>query len=183
MLAAICCKHYLRTQRSVSSERDSYYTCGVMERVVFVSHAFATVFLIACAEPRPASRVPDVRAAYQQQPVSAASADELWHDASQVFEQRCVVCHGCYDAPCQLKLESFAGAERGATKVPVYDGSRLLEMAPTRLGIDAQLPGEWRNMGFHGVLPERENPLPERSVLLRMLELKRAHPLDDRART
>ncbi len=23
-----------------------------------------------------------------------------------VLESRCVVCHGCYDAPCQLKLSS-----------------------------------------------------------------------------
>ena len=25
---------------------------------------------------------------------------------SPVLERRCVVCHGCYDAPCQLKLSS-----------------------------------------------------------------------------
>ena len=24
-----------------------------------------------------------------------------------VLEKRCVVCHGCYDAPCQLKLSSY----------------------------------------------------------------------------
>ena len=27
-------------------------------------------------------------------------------DVQQVFEQRCIVCHACYDAPCKLKLES-----------------------------------------------------------------------------
>jgi len=29
-------------------------------------------------------------------------ADEV----QPVLERRCVVCHGCYDAPCQLKLPS-----------------------------------------------------------------------------
>ena len=31
-----------------------------------------------------------------------------------VIEGRCVVCHACYDAPCQLKMSSPEGIERGA---------------------------------------------------------------------
>ncbi|HCM47954.1 MAG TPA: hypothetical protein DIS98_10780, partial [Colwellia sp.] len=31
-----------------------------------------------------------------------------------IIENRCVVCHGCYDAPCQLKMENRTGIARGA---------------------------------------------------------------------
>ena len=62
----------------------------------------------------------------------------MWSEAQNVFETRCVVCHGCYDAPCQLKLGTFEGIERGASGDKVYDSTRLIAAAPTRLGIDAQ---------------------------------------------
>jgi len=26
-------------------------------------------------------------------------------DIQPIFESKCLACHGCYDAPCQLKLE------------------------------------------------------------------------------
>jgi hypothetical protein len=38
------------------------------------------------------------------------------------------VSHGCYDAPCQLKLGSFEGIALGASKHKVYDGDGLLEI-------------------------------------------------------
>jgi hypothetical protein len=103
-------------------------------------------------------------------------------DVRPVLENRCVVCHGCYDAPCQLKLGSWEGIARGATKALVYDGTRLLEAPPTRLFVDAQLPSQWRQKDFHPVLNER-TPTPENnlaaSVLYRSLALKKAHPLPD----
>ena len=46
---------------------------------------------------------------------------ELAAQAEDIMQNRCMVCHGCYDAPCQLKLEARAGLERGASKAPVYD--------------------------------------------------------------
>ena len=33
------------------------------------------------------------------------------------LEQRCMVCHGCYDAPCQLKLDAWQGLQRGASAI------------------------------------------------------------------
>jgi hypothetical protein len=103
-------------------------------------------------------------------------------DVRPVLERRCVVCHGCYDAPCQLKLGSWEGIARGATKAVVYDGTRLEEAPPTRLFVDAQLPSQWRQKGFYPVLNER-SPSPENnlaaSVLYRSLALKTAHPLPE----
>ena len=61
-----------------------------------------------------------------------------------IVEQRCMVCHGCYDAPCQLKLDAWAGLQRGAHKDKVYDGARLVTANMTRLFEDAQSVEEWR---------------------------------------
>ena len=79
------------------------------------------------------------QAAPRERVVESLPVDSVdyWSEVKPVLEQRCVVCHGCYDAPCQLKLESFAGVERGASKAPVYHVARLTETKLTRLGIDA----------------------------------------------
>ncbi|MGI9291847.1 MAG: fatty acid cis/trans isomerase [Gammaproteobacteria bacterium] len=103
-------------------------------------------------------------------------------DVQPVLEQRCIVCHGCFDAPCQLKLTSYEGLTRGANPAKVYNGSRIRAAQPTRLGIDASSTEEWREMGFHGVLNRQDETAltpPERlreSVLYRMLRLKQLNP-------
>lgn len=110
----------------------------------------------------------------------AQTLAEVYLAARPVLENRCVVCHACYDAPCQLKLSSPEGIDRGASKQRVYDGTRLLAAMPTRLGVDAQTTPEWRSKGFFPVLNERTQ-VPENntqaSVLYRMLQLKQQHPL------
>src|SRR5208337_4343905 len=96
-----------------------------------------------------------------------------------ILENRCVVCHACYDAPCQLKLGSWEGIARGVSADLVYNGSRLVEAPPTRLFIDAQKASEWRERGFSPVLNEYKNK-PEQnrsaSLIYRVLALKQAHP-------
>lgn len=115
------------------------------------------------------------------QPLATGSTD-YWRDVKPVLEQRCVVCHACYDAPCQLKLGSFEGIARGAHTDKVYDGERLLAARTTRLFEDAQSTAGWRELGFFPVLNERRND-PEAnlagSTLAQMLQLKQDHPLPD----
>lgn len=107
-------------------------------------------------------------------------AVEYYRDVKPLLDSRCVVCHGCYDAPCQLKLDSPEGIRRGASQQRVYDGTRLVAASPSRLFVDAQLTAEWRGKGFFPVLNEGE-PRPEAnldgSLLYRTLALKREHPL------
>jgi Fatty acid cis/trans isomerase (CTI) len=96
-----------------------------------------------------------------------------------ILERRCVVCHGCYDAPCQLKLSSMDGLQRGASKQRVYDGARITGDQPTRLGIDAQTPAQWRDKGFFPVLAETADTPRERlqdSVMYQLLRLKQRFP-------
>lgn len=96
-----------------------------------------------------------------------------------ILNQRCVVCHACYDAPCQLKTTSWDGLARGANKTAVYDATRLLAADPSRLYVDAQKPSEWRQRAFFPVLNEHmSTPEANRAVSLihRMLMLKQEHP-------
>lgn len=102
------------------------------------------------------------------------------HDVQPIFERRCVMCHGCYDAPCQLKLTAWEGVARGLSQQPVYDADRLLEAPPSRLFVDAQLPSQWRERGFAPVLNERTSTPANNtaaSLLYRSLALKTEHPL------
>ncbi|WP_076591835.1 fatty acid cis/trans isomerase [Herminiimonas arsenitoxidans] len=110
----------------------------------------------------------------------APPADNSYLQTIQpILNQRCVVCHACYDAPCQLKTTSWDGLARGANKTAVYDATRLLAAEPSRLYIDAQKPSEWRQRDFFPVLNEHmSTPEANRAVGLihRMLALKQQHP-------
>ena len=114
--------------------------------------------------------------------VSSYKAGEIsfYDEVQPILERRCDVCHGCYDAPCQLKLTCYEGLERGGSKKLVYDSARLRPVQPTRLFIDANSVEEWRQMGFHPVLNERDQTPQanfEDSVVNLMLQLKKENPL------
>ncbi len=102
-----------------------------------------------------------------------ASAPDYATEVQPVFDRYCVACHACYDAPCQLDLTQPSGILRGASKKPVYDGTRLREVAPSRLDIDATGESAWRERGFHSVLGGGQAP----SLLLALIGQKAAHPL------
>jgi hypothetical protein len=107
---------------------------------------------------------------------------DYWSDVKPVIEQRCVVCHGCYDASCQLKMSSIEGIERGASHEVVYQQSRLKMAQPTRLFEDAQSVPQWRELGFHPVLNEYGDSLEanrEAGVMYRILKLKQENPLPE----
>lgn len=89
-------------------------------------------------------------------------------DVKPILENRCVVCHACYDGPCQLLFSSPDGIARGASKDDVYDTGRLRQAEPTRLGIDATSVEGWRAKGFFPVVADDTN-----SLFVRMLALGR----------
>ncbi|WP_428773925.1 fatty acid cis/trans isomerase [Vibrio sp.] len=99
-----------------------------------------------------------------------------------IIDNRCVVCHACYDAPCQLKLSSAEGIDRGASKNKIYEGTRLTAATPTRLFEDAQTTQQWRDLGFHPVLNERDQTYLanlDAGLVARLLRQKERHPLPD----
>ena len=111
--------------------------------------------------------------------VSAAGTPDYWRDVKPVLDQRCVVCHACFDAPCQLNLSAFEGVERGASKDVVYTATRLREAAPTRLFLDAPSAAGWRAKGFYSVLDDSPPATPaaaRQGLMLKLLTQKRQHP-------
>jgi len=129
---------------------------------------------VTCAQP------PPVELATLPGPTGSEPISYV-EQVQPVLENRCVVCHGCYDAPCQLQLSSYAGLDRGATKEPVYDSSRLRVAPLTRLHADAQNTDEWRERGFFSALEESDSA-GDGSLLLNMLALGRARPVTPDAR-
>ena len=110
-------------------------------------------------------------------------AIEFSTNVQPILENRCVVCHGCYDAPCQLKLSSPEGIDRGFSPENIY-ATRFSEIPPTRLFIDADNTQHWRDKekAFKPVLNEGINtPVAnlEGSVFYKMLTQKLSHPLTD----
>ncbi|MDA0148200.1 fatty acid cis/trans isomerase [Vibrio sp. LaRot3] len=112
--------------------------------------------------------------------INSAESIKFLEEVKPIIDNRCVVCHACYDAPCQLKMSSVEGIDRGASKELVYQGTRLTAATPTRLFEDAQTTEQWRNFGFHPVLNER-NQTPtanvEAGLVARLLMQKEQHPL------
>jgi hypothetical protein len=139
-----------------------------------------TVFVAACSSKEESITADQAMVDYdliyslQDKPV------DFENSVRPVLEQRCVVCHGCYDAPCQLKLSSAEGIARGANKTRVYNGARILADEPTRLFVDAMTTEQWRTKQFYPVLNEttQHNPVAnlENSVMYQMLRLKQLHP-------
>lgn len=112
--------------------------------------------------------------------VETKQANFFQNKVKPAIDNRCVVCHACYDAPCQLKLSSVEGIDRGASKALVYEGTRLTAVAPTRLFEDAETTQEWRDAGFHPVLNEREQSMAanlDAGLIARLLVQKERHPL------
>ncbi|MCF2948007.1 fatty acid cis/trans isomerase [Paraglaciecola aquimarina] len=117
------------------------------------------------------------------QPTNDSPTNLLYvEQVAPIIEGRCVVCHACYDAPCQLKMTSPEGIERGANKAKVYHGDRILAATPQRLFIDTLTTPKWRERGFYPVLNEREQTSQantQASVLAKMLTLKQEYPQPD----
>lgn len=128
------------------------------------------LFNAGCAIQQKA--VPDV--AYQFAPPTH-SIDYVT-EVKPVLVKRCVVCHSCYNSPCQLKLSSWEGLERGASKEAIYNASRLKSMDPSRLFVDAQSTEEWRQKRFHSVTGVEEEQSVDNSVFYLFLDHKRLSP-------
>lgn len=97
-------------------------------------------------------------------------------EVKPLLEKRCAVCHSCYNSPCQLKLDSFEGADRGATKMAVYNAYRLRSMDPTRLFTDAQSTEEWRQKEFFSVTDSKASGELNDSIMIEILSHKIKNP-------
>ena len=101
------------------------------------------------------------------------------NDVKPVLDTRCVACHSCYNAACQLKLSSFDGVDRGGSKDAVYTAGRLTDQAPTRLFFDAQTTDEWRAKGFHSVTQSPGEGLDNETIMAYFLSAKHRDPVPE----
>ncbi len=105
-------------------------------------------------------------------PVWAAQTSYSEH-IQPIFTDKCVACHACYDAPCQLNLGSGEGLQRGAHQEPIYNGARKVAQQTTRLFTDATHIEGWREKGFYDVLGQDQ---AQAALLTGMLALGRQQP-------
>ncbi len=136
--------------------------------------------LAGCARPAPSEPVSSAQPPAPPTSMAGSAAVDYWREVQPILERRCAVCHGCYDAPCQLNLTAYEGLVRGANKKPIYDITRLRTAEQTRLFEDAQSVAAWRKKHFFSVMQEQAQATEEArhaGALARMLALKRAHPL------
>jgi hypothetical protein len=149
----------------------SFSPAGRLARVVPI--LLLTVFLNSCRQGLFSDNLVPT-------PVAGEQTYSYVNDVKPILEHRCIACHACYDAPCQLKLTSAEGLLRGATRKPVYDSERIFDAQPTRLFVDAHGESEWRELGFHSVFNNRSNLLQDNlpaSTLYQMIALGHDNPL------
>ncbi|MBA3025216.1 MAG: peptidylprolyl isomerase [Sulfurimonas sp.] len=132
----------------------------------FIFIAFVALFFTACSvEPL--------------QPVQVAMVNKrvnYLQEVKPILEKRCVVCHSCYNSPCQLKFDSYEGLERGSSKAKVYMGERLRAQEPSRLFLDAHSSLEWRSKGFNSVSESNSSVGTNDSIMLQLLDHKMKNP-------
>ncbi len=139
---------------------------GLLKSVIFFNFWFV---LASCSSP-------EIPLESLNQTASEARNEFYLKSVRPILDNRCVSCHSCYTAPCQLNLADHEGIRRGVTKAKLYDGSRLVEADLTRLGIDAKSAPEWWTKGFRPVANEGEN-----SLLIATIEQRRKNltPVND----
>src|ERR1700760_1957724 len=99
----------------------------------------------------------------------APARDDYTARVPSIFVGRCIACHSCYNAPCQLSLQSHSGLARGATKLNIYDGSRPTSVAPSPGGLGGPRGPPWRAKGFFDVVAGTE---PARTLLMQLVSLR-----------
>ncbi len=138
-----------------------------MKQTYAVLIAIVYIFFAGCSGPAPEP----VRVEASQKKIDYLT------DVKPILDKRCVSCHSCYNSPCQAKLSSFEGVDRGGSKQLVYNAVRINAVDPTRLFIDAQNTKEWRERDFFSLTESLDtNASHNDSIMIHMLHDKRDHP-------
>ncbi len=162
ILYVVVCYYYLITYRQAFHTFNSRID---MKNSVLLAMFLLTV-VAGCARMAPepiAVRIPS-------RPVDYLS------EIKPLLDKRCAVCHSCYNSPCQLKLSSYEGVDRGGSKRPVYNATRMTTMDPTRLFVDAHSTAEWRKKNFHTVTESTAADGMNNSLMLQILDHKMKNP-------
>ena len=105
----------------------------------------------ACGEPASVSSTNSSQANSSTEAAGPPGTSSSYAGSVQpLFDNRCIACHGCLGSPCNVKLSSFRGVDRGGFGKNPY--STHLEAYP-RTGMDVvTTTAEWRERGFYPVV-------------------------------
>jgi len=143
----------------------------------------AGAYLFALALPVPAAdaaKDPGASAESHSAPPQAnadasSSVPDYVADVQPIFNRRCIACHGCLGSPCNVKLDSFRGLERGGFGLNAYS-VHASDYPRTDMEAAHSLAA-WRKKGFYPIVARdggAENNL-DNSLLYLMIEAGRAH--------
>lgn len=118
-------------------------------------------------------------------------SDEYLDVVQPILNRRCVACHGCYEAPCQLNLQSYGGLRRGFHEVPIFSTERKQSAIPFNTQLKKDLFADqddefttvkkWRDLGYKPVIGNDEEDLDinrdsETSLFYQMLDMGQKSP-------
>jgi hypothetical protein len=139
----------------------------MINKIIVLSILTLSSIFLGCSAPVP----PPVKIELSNKKI------DFIDDVKPILDKRCVTCHSCYNSPCQAKMSSFEGIDRGGSKLLVYDAMRLKAMDPTRLFIDAKTTKEWRKKDFYSLTQNFDaNTSYNDSIMIHMLYDKKMHP-------
>ncbi len=137
--------------------------------------AFCCIYMQVHADTKLETVTDDVRQGLTGKSSADISYDK---DVKPIIDSRCVACHACYDAPCQLKTTAAEALARGGSKAEIYHTSRIVPADPSRMFFDTQTTGGWRSRGFFDVLGEQSDDRIESGLIKRFLQLKQQQPVE-----
>ena len=91
-------------------------------------------------------------------------------DVQTIFDNRCIACHGCIGSPCNVKLTSFAGLDRGGYPRNPYS-VHFEDYPRTDMDVVSTTAG-WRQRGFYPVVYRGADPEENkaRSIMAALLQ-------------
>lgn len=137
--------------------------------------ALAPPVLAADAAKDPGASAESHSAHPQANADASSSVPDYVADVQPIFNRRCIACHGCLGSPCNVKLDSFRGLERGGFGLNAYS-VHASDYPRTDMEAAHSLAA-WRKKGFYPIVARdggAENNL-DNSLLYLMIEAGRAH--------
>ena len=107
---------------------------------------------------------------------AVAPAIDYERRVQPIFNRRCIACHGCLGSPCNVKLDSFRGVDRGGFAQNPF-ASSLGFSSRTDMDV-ARSTAAWRKRGFYPILSRNDgSPAKnlEHSLLFQMIDAGMRH--------
>ena len=98
--------------------------------------------------------------------------DEYLDNIQSILSRRCVACHSCTSAPCQINLTSYEGVVRGMSKDNPWGKSTSGDEIPRARIDDHYSVAKLRSIGFYDIVKDTGDPVrnAEESIMYLALD-------------